>query len=854
MNLAESPQIVAAPESGLTSVQARTRFDADGPNELPHAERRRTLRLVTEVAREPMTFLLIASGLIYLALGDRQEASMLLGFLGVIMGITVFQERKAERALDALRDLSSPRAVVERDGRRQRIAGREVVRGDLMYVAEGDRVAADGLVLTSQSLALDESILTGEALPVEITQDGAATVHAGTSVVRGSGSVRVTATGLRTELGRISSLIKDKPSGPTRLELETRQVVRRVGIVAGVLCVVVALTAWLYGHSWIASLLVGLTLAMAILPNELPAVLTIFMALGAWRMAGKRVLTRRLSAIEALGSATVLCVDKTGTLTFNRMTLSRIVVDGTVYDLAARPLARLPEVCHELLEFGLLAAEQDAFDPIDRAFLDAEIQVIAGHDHVHPDWKVVRQYPLSPRLLALTQAWDGDHTGQLTVAAKGAPEAIMDLCHLAPDRQVEVQRQVVSLAESGLRVLAVARGSVAASALPDNQHDVEFSFLGLVGMEDPLRPDVPEAVASCQRAGVRVIMITGDHPATARIIGERAGLKQRQAVLTGDELDGMSDDELRDRLAATDVCARMRPVHKGRLVAALKARGEVVAMTGDGVNDAPALAGADIGIAMGRRGTDVAREAATLVLLDDDFGSIVASIAMGRRIYANLQRAMSYLLAVHLPIAGLSIVPIVLDLPLVLLPVHIAMLHLIIEPACSVAFEAIPDDHLAMERPPRPRGDQLFSKRLLVPVLAQGGSVMVVLVALYLMEVKLGPSGTDGARARALAFTSLVAANLGLIVASLGLRGGASKSSGLPLFHGPLRWVVLFSVVLLGLILLVPELQRLVGFSPIGAQDAAIAVATGVFSSLWYKGLTWVTARAHGAQKRNQAP
>ena len=813
---------------GLTSQQAKTRLAAEGYNEVPGTEQKRLRQLIIDIFREPMVFLIICSGLIYLFLGDKQEAGMLLGFLGVILFITIYQEQKAEKSLQALRNLSSPRALVLRDNRKVRIPGREVVREDIVYLVEGDRVPADGKLISSLNISIDESLLTGESMPVSKSTEEAK-VYSGTSVSKGSGLMYVSATGSNTALGKIGGLIQPYIAEPTRLERETRQLVTIIALIAGGLCFAVAVASILYKHSWVDGLLGGLTLAMAILPNELPAVLTIFMALGAWRLSKEKVLTRRLSAIEALGTATVLCVDKTGTLTQNQMTVRRLILDDDAFDLIINDGKSLPEHFHELLEYGLLAAEQNAFDPIDRAFNNAAVALLSGSDHIHPNWTLTRQYPLSPELLALSQVWHSGGDGPFPVGAKGAPEAIVDLCHLPDATRNQIAQRVKAHADLGLRILAVAKGKVYYGKMPEHQHDVDFEFLGLIGLEDPLRAEVPAAIAECNRAGIRVIMITGDHPDTARSIAKQAGLPNPDQVLTGTELGSLTNEQLGKRIQNTSVCARMMPEQKCQLIDILKAQGEIVAMTGDGINDAPALKKANIGIAMGKRGTDVAREAAAIVLLEDDFGSIVNAVKIGRRIYANLQHAMSYLLAVHISIAGLSVIPVLMNMPLILLPVHIAFLHLIIEPACSVAFEAEPESHDIMGKPPRRPESRLFSRAIIIPTFIQGISVLAILILTYVGAWKWGDGATD---ARTMAFTILVLANIGLIMASLKVDG--SNLLQRKAANHALRWVICASIGLLLLVLYVPTLRNLFRFTKLHPGDILLCLLAGSLSSLWF--------------------
>ncbi len=637
---------------GLSEQEVRERLALDGYNELPAAKKRTIFRLLWDIVREPMFLLLIIGGGLYVGLGDPEEAAMLLGFVLVIIGITLYQEQKTERALEALRDLSSPRALVIRDGHQQRIAGRDVVQGDIVLIAEGDRVPADATLLVATSLSVDESLLTGESVPVrkkawdgrqETARPGGDDlpfVYSGTLVVKGQGIARVHATGSRTEMGKIGKALLILEPEDTHLQRQTGKLVRNFALVGAGLCVLVVVAYGLTRGNWLESFLAGITLAMAILPEEFPVVLTIFLALGAWRISQRQVLTRRVPAVEMLGAATVLCVDKTGTLTLNRMTVTRIAVNGHIYDVGSTPTS-LPEPLHQIVEYSILASPADPFDPMEKAMKELGGRTLSNTEHIHRDWTLLREYPLSSALLAMSRVWQSPDGQEYVIAAKGAPEAIADLCHFDPAQERVMHNQIEKMTERGLRVIAVARAFFRPTALPESVHDFQFEYLGLLGLADPVRPGVPEALRECYTAGIRVIMITGDYPGTARAIAESIGLRPADRIITGQELDAMSDKELREQIRTVCIFARAVPEQKLRLVQALKANGEVVAMTGDGVNDAPALKAANIGIAMGGRGTDVAREAAALVLLDDDFASIVQAVRVGRRIYDNLKKAWS---------------------------------------------------------------------------------------------------------------------------------------------------------------------------------------------------------------------
>ncbi len=839
--------------TGLSEEEASARLAKEGHNELPFTGRRGILHIALEIVREPMFVLLIAGGVIYLLLGDVREALILLGSIFVIMGITFYQENRTERALEALRDLSSPRALVIRDGVQKRIAGREVARGDIVMLAEGDRVPADGLLLWSINLSADESLLTGESVPVrKVAWDGRAEtkamarpggddlpfVYSGTLIVQGQGVAEVQATGLNTELGKIGKALQTVEPEETALHRETGRLVRILAIMGLAFCALVAILYGLTRGHWLNGLLAGITLAMSLLPEEFPVVLTIFLALGAWRIAQNQVLTRHMPAVETLGSATVLCVDKTGTLTLNRMSVSRLFAAGAVYAVPAhdgkwRQNANipLPETFHELVEFSILASQQDPFDPTEKALRQLGEHYLAQTEHIHRDWTLVREYPLSPQLLALSHVCKSPDSETYVIAAKGAPEAITDLCHLDEAQKEELSRQVSSMADDGLRVLGVAKAYFKQSTpLPSEQHDFNFEFIGLVGLADPVRPLVAEALEECYTAGIRVVMITGDYPGTAKNIARQIGLKPVDAYITGAELDAMDDAELQERIKTVNIFARVVPEQKLRLVNALKANGEIVAMTGDGVNDAPALKSAHIGIAMGERGTDVAREAASLVLLDDDFSSIVQAVKLGRRIYDNIRKAMIYVLAIHVPIAGISLVPLLLGWPLILYPVQIVFLELIIDPASSIVFEVEPGNPHLMERPPRNPKLPMFGKRTVMLSLLQGASVLLSVLAIYLIA---SFSGSNQPVVRAMTFTTLIVGNLGLIFIN---RSQSRLVMTTLRERNVALWVITVGVVVgLALVLYVPFLRDLFDFASLNLFELLLCVAAALVSVLWFE-------------------
>ncbi len=785
---------------GLTTAQAAQKLLQDGPNDIEQAKVRPIWRRLIDMLRQPMFALLVTAALLYIVLGDLTEGLTLSVFVLAVLVLTFYQEGKSEKSIQALRQLTQANAQVVRSGQTLEIPAREVVIGDWLLISEGDRVAADGQLLSANNLQIDESMLTGESVPVSKqahTSDTPAnsenTVQAGTFIVRGQGVARVTATGQRSQVGQIGQSLNQLMVDTTPLQQQTARLIKVLASIVLVLCLVMVLTlGWRTGQ-WIPAILSGIALAMATLPEEYAVVLTIFPAMGAHRLTQAGVLTRRIQAIETLGAISVLCTDKTGTLTQNRMTVTALAVKTQNAATGASLLTwhagapTLSEEFHTLVEHAILASAPEPFDPMEAAFHALGQKHLAATDHLHADWELVQTYALSPQLKAMSHVWQMNDGPDRTVSAKGAPEAMMALCHLQDAERKTWSAQVERMAAQGLRVLAVAQSRFAGNDWPESAHGFHFEWLGLIGLTDPLRPEIHQAVAECQSAGIRVIMITGDYPATAQEIARQAGLPEGE-TLSGDTLDSLSDPQLQAQLAQVTVCARISPHQKLRIVQALQAAGEVVAMTGDGVNDAPALQAAHVGVAMGARGTDVAREAADLVLVDDNFASIVRGIRVGRRIFGNLQKSMHYIFAIHIPIAGIALVPMLMGWPPMMLPLHVALMEMVIDPACSIAFENEPADAQVMQRPPRDTTAPLFGASAIALAMAQGLCVLASVALTYFLAQKglgawvsdgvaqLGWSPLDPAQTRAMVFVTLVVGNAALILSNRA-QGGAFWAS-----------------------------------------------------------------------------
>ena len=813
------------PSGGLSPAEASERLRRFGPNSSPDDGGHGLRHVLAGVAAEPMFLLLLAAAVLYLAIGDLAEGLLLAFFALVSVGLVVLQQYRGERALQALRALAAPTVRVRRGGEVVRIPAAGVVPGDLMLLAEGDRIAADGVLRESSGVQADESLLTGESVPVRKVAgmadagpplpggDDSPHVFAGTLVVAGDGLAKVTATGVGTQMGRIGSSLAVIETQATPLQVQLGRLVRRFGAVA--LALSAALVFW-HGwmrQDWVQGVLSGLAFAMAMLPEEVPMVLAIFIGLAAWRMARVQVLARRPAVIEALGAATVLCVDKTGTLTENRQRLRRLVASGADVDLARGDA--MPAAARRLLEVAVLASRRGAVDPLDVAVIGQGDVLLQPGEH-HAEWTVSRDYVLCPELPAMSRAWQRAD-GSYFVAAKGAVEAVAGLCRLGPTERATLLAEAERLAAQGLRLLAVASASFPAGTLPPRQQDFGFALEGVIGFEDPLRAGVPQAVAQARGAGIAVVMVTGDHPATALAIARQAGIDTGAGAVTGAQLARMDREALRAAVRGTRVFARVLPQQKLALVQALQDNGETVGMTGDGVNDAPALKAAHIGIAMGRRGTDVAREAAGLVLLDENLSHIVEGVRAGRRTFDNLRHAMTYILAVHIPIAGLALLPLLFGWPPILLPAHVVLTELVIDPMCSFAFEGVAEQDDIMRRPPRPAREALLGAQILRQGLFEGALLLAAVLAVYLLALR----ALDAAQARTLAVVGLTSGNLLLVWINTGPHTRRRPAQG--------ALLVVSAAAVLAMVLAIawPPLRALLQFGvpPVPALIGAIAGA-----------------------------
>jgi Ca2+-transporting ATPase len=827
------PQLPAA-LSGLTPAEAEARLRACGPNRLVTEERWAWLKELLGILGDPMALMLAAAASVYLLLGETTDGIILLLALIPVLGVDVFLEARSREALKKLARLVAPRARVIRAGQEMEIPTEALVPGDILVVREGDILHADGVVRWCANLALDESPLTGESEPQEkrpftgtVNRDVSvkSRFFAGSLVLAGHGYGEITATGARTEYGHIARLVAEAETEPTPLQRKTGRMVRQfAGVALLVAMGVFALGLW-RGATLPAVLLAAISLAMAAIPEEFPLVFTLFLSLGAWRLSRCGVLVRRLVSIETLGSTTVICADKTGTLTAGQLALDiHLSLSSGVSD-------------EGLLEAAVLACEPHPTDTLERVIVAHCREHGIGPEVLYAQWRLVYDHPFDPVGKHMSHVWQRtslDDHGAWRIVAKGALEGIVEHCDLTPEQRAAAESANARLAGQGMRVLAVAGKATSSFAGIRTEDERDLRLYGLLGFRDPLRPEVPAAIAECQAAGIAVKLITGDHALTAHAIADAAGIAHaHDGILTGEQLDGLPEEQLAERASRASIFARIRPEQKYAIVDALKGAGEIVTMTGDGINDAPALRRADIGVSMGSRATAVARAAADLVLLDDNFAALVATVREGRQIFGNIQRAFLYLLAFHVPILGLALAAPLLGLPLMLLPVHLVWLELIVHPVSALLFEGEPAPPDLMRRPPRDPRAPLLPSRLAMPSALSGLLLTAAVLGIYWARLEAGP-----VYARSAAMSALILGSLLLVWAE---RAGDRPWSSLLWPKTARFWIVWGLVALsLPLSLAVPTIARVLQVGPISVRDWALAAGLAVASIGWRAfGMGW---------------
>lgn len=821
--------------TGLTAVEAKQLQQQYGKNELTTQKRVSFLKKVLHIICEPMFLLLIATAIIYFILGEPRDGAVMLIFVAGVISIDIIQEWKTDKTLNALKDLSAPHITVIRDGKETVIASADIVPGDLMMIYEGIKIPADGIVMRCNDLRVDEASLTGEAEGVWKTpgdHEAAAAdywrkdyCYAGTLVTQGTGVILVDKIGASTEYGKIGANVAAAPDELSPLQRQTNSLVKTCALIAGVLLTMVGIATFLnisdhaLGERIIESILSGITLAMAMIPEEFPVIMAVFLSMGAWRLAKKQSLVRKLTSVETLGSVSVLCVDKTGTITMNQMQVQKVwAADGDEY---------------AMLETMGLGCETEAYDPMEKAMLAYCEEHGISKEYLFKG-TLLTEYAFTNELKMMGHVWNRD--GKAVIAAKGSPESILTICKL-PEREREaVLRQITEMSKEGLRVIAVAAAMLTeGEVLPESITQCSLSLCGLVGLADPPRESVRADIAICRKAGIRVVMITGDSGMTAASIAAKVGIEHSENIITGEMLNSMSEEQLKEAVKNVSIFSRVIPEHKMRIVKALKENGEIVAMTGDGVNDAPALKYADIGIAMGKRGSEVSREAADLILMDDNFTTIVETVKDGRRIYDNIRKAVGYVFTIHIPIAFASLLAPILGVTpsaLMLLPLHIVLLELLIDPTCSIVLERQPAETNIMERKPRNPKEKLLSTRLLLKSILQGMAIFAAAFGTYYTVLHREPANAPVARAMGLII--IMFSNLLLVQVNSSDRDFAVQSIA-RLGKDWVMWVVNTGTLLMIIVILYTPLSGFLKLAPLSAGEFFCSVGIAAAAVLWYE-------------------
>ena len=821
--------------AGLTTAEAKQLQEQYGLNELTPQKKENLLRKILHIICEPMFLLLLVAAAIYFLLGEPRDGIIMLVFVVGIISIDAIQEWKTDKTLNALKDLSAPHITVIRDGMEQTIASVDLVPGDLMLICEGVKIPADGVVVKCADLCVDESSLTGEAEGVWKVPEGSAEpsgdywrkdyCYAGTLVTQGTATVRVDQIGENTEYGKIGQGVAASREEPTPLQRQTGNLVKTCAVIAGILFVLVGIFTWLnipdhgFSDRLVESILSGVTLAMAMIPEEFPVILTVFLSMGAWRLAKKHSLVRKLPCVETLGAVSVLCVDKTGTITMNQM---------AVQELWAAD-------CDEcaLVETMGLGCETDTYDPMEKAMLACCGRYGITREALFEN-ELITEYAFTNELKMMGHVWRRPEG--IVIAAKGSPERIFTVCNLTDEQRAEAEQKNTELSKQGLRVIAIATAKPESEAgIPASITDCSLTLLGLVGLTDPPRAGVKEDIAVCNRAGIRVVMITGDNGTTASAIAKEIGISNNNHIITGDQLNDMTDEELREAVRSVSIFSRVIPEHKMRIVRALKENGEIVAMTGDGVNDAPALKYADIGIAMGKRGSEVSREAADLILMDDNFTTIVETVKDGRRIYDNIRKAVGYVFTIHIPIAAASLLAPFLGIApaaLLLLPLHVVLLEILIDPTCSIVLERQPAETDIMNRLPRDPKEKLLTGSLLGKSVLQGLAVFAASFVTYYTVLAGDPVNAPVARSMGLAIIML--ANLFLVQVNSSGHDFAVQSFR-RLVKDPIMWAVNVGTLALLAIILYTPLSAFLKLTALSAGQFCAVLGLAAASVLWYE-------------------
>lgn len=817
---------------GLTTEQANEKQKIYGKNILIEKKKESFFRKILDVLKEPMFLLLIVAAIIYFILGEPRDGLIMLIFVICIIAIDVIQEWKTDKTLKALKNLSEPQITVIRDKREQIINSEDLVPGDIMIISEGTKIPADGKIIKCSDLAVNESSLTGEAEAVWKTHcfDHSEDYwkrnccYAGTLVTQGAAAVLVETIGSKTEYGKIGANISEAPEIKTPMEKQTRKIVKVCAIIALVLFVLVCVITYfnIADHQFkeriIESILSGVTLAMAMIPEEFPVVLTVFLSMGAFRLAKKNSLVRKLSSVETLGTVSVLCVDKTGTITMNKMSIDNI------WTFNGRE--------ETLVEIMGLACDENPYDPMEQGMLKYCEENNFTKEKLF-NRKCLKEYSFTCESKMMGHVWE--QNGEIVIASKGCTEKIIGISNLNEEDKIIIENKIYEMSSKGLRVIAIGRKIVLDENIPESLEDVELEFLGIVGLLDPPRKDINKDIENCAKAGIRVVMITGDNGITASSIGSKIGMKNTDKIITGNELSNMTDNELKESVKAVSIFSRVLPEQKMRIVKAFKENGEIVAMTGDGVNDAAALKYADIGIAMGERGSEVSKEAADLILLDDNFSTIVQTVRDGRRIYDNIRKAIGYIFTIHIPIAFAALLAPLLGIGgtmLLLLPLHVVLLEVLIDPTCSIVLERQPAEDDIMERNPRNPREGIINSKILMKSIIQGIVLFIASFGVYYIALKVNLESVEVARAMGLSI--IMMSNLLLVQVNSSDKEFAYHSIK-KLRKDPVMWLIALGTVAGIGILLYSPLSSFLGLAALSMKQLIIVIVVSIIAIMWYE-------------------
>jgi len=819
---------------GLTDKQVVDAREKYGINRLAYKKENGFLNALQSVAKEPMVILLLVTAAIYFISGNTGDAIFMVCAIVLVAGISLYQDSRSRNALEKLKNITRPTCKVIRNGEVQEINSEELVIGDSLMIEEGTAVVADGKIIHSNDFSVDESILTGESLSVYKDQTAVEnSVYRGTTVVSGLAIIQITAIGNETKLGKIGKSLENIQEEKTPLERQINSFVKKMVIAGTIVFAIVWIINYLQSYSFTDSLIKALTLAMSILPEEIPVAFTTFMALGAWRLMNMGIIVKQMKTVETLGSATVICTDKTGTLTENKMSLAKIfsMASGKISDLKNVPVAAEKE----LIRMAMWASEPIAFDPMEIALHKNYID--GRSDDERPGFHMVHEYPLGGKPPMMTHVFE-DSTGTRIIAAKGAPEALIAVSELSQSEKKQIENAITAITAEGFRVLGVGEGNFKGNDFPKRQQELPFTFKGLVAFYDPPKENITKVLQDFYAAGIKVKIITGDNAATTMAIAKQVGFK-------GFELMGLTDSEILEKADDIQVFTRMFPEAKLKIINALKKRKEIVAMIGDGVNDGPALKAAHIGVAMGAKGTEIAKLAASLILKEDDLSKLVDAIGMGRRIYSNLKKAIQYIISIHIPIILTVFLPLALHwiYPNIFSPIHIIFLELIMGPTCSIIYENEPIEKNSLKQKPRAYTSTFFNLKELTTSIVQGLVITAGTLSVYQYAVY---EGYNESLTRTMVFTALIVANIVLTLVNRSFY--YSILSTMKYKNNLVLLIIGVTIIITGLLIYVNPLTSFFQFEALDLRQLSIAASSGFLSVIWYEGIKWIK-RLRGLNK-----